>query len=98
MENSVGRLPNQVVRNRANSSGKGPAHMENTYKILTINIVGLPSSPDSFRTGPARLEKCQLIGTKLKLKKHENIVCQPLNQLAATGPTHLERGQFIRKT
>ena len=40
MENSEGRLANQVVRNRANSSGKGPAHMENTEKILTINIVG----------------------------------------------------------
>ena len=40
MKNSVGRLPNQVVHNRSNSSGKGPAHMENTEKILTINIIG----------------------------------------------------------
>ena len=40
MENSVGRLANQVVRNRANSSGKGPAHMENREKILSINFVG----------------------------------------------------------
>ena len=30
MENSVGRLYNQVVRNRDNSSGKEQAHMENT--------------------------------------------------------------------
>ena len=36
----VGRLPNDVVHNRAHSSGKGPAHMENTENILTINIVG----------------------------------------------------------
>ena len=40
MENSVGRLPNQVVRNRAISSGRWPAHTENTEKILTIVIVG----------------------------------------------------------
>ena len=40
MENSRGRLPDQAIRNRANSSVKGPAHMENTEKIITINIAG----------------------------------------------------------
>ena len=29
MENSEGRLPDQLVRNRANASGNGPAHLEN---------------------------------------------------------------------
>ena len=32
MENRVGQLPNQVVRNRANSSGKGPDHLYNIKK------------------------------------------------------------------
>ena len=47
---------------------KGPAYMENTEKILTISIIGW-LSPYSSGTGPARREKCQLIGRKLKQKK-----------------------------
>ena len=46
---------------------------------------------------PFGLEKWQLIGIKLKLKKHVNIVGQPLNQLvcnransSGNGPAHLE--------
>ena len=72
MKNSVSQLPNQVVRNRANSSGKGPAHMENTEKYINKLISLAGSSPYSSLTGPARVEKCQLIGAKLKLKKNIN--------------------------
>ena len=59
MENSKGRLPNQVIRNTANSSGKGTAHMENTEKILTINIVGWLFSRLVWKSGkvPAHWHK-----------------------------------------
>ena len=32
MENIGGRLPNQIVRNRAKSFGNGPTHMKNIEK------------------------------------------------------------------
>ena len=97
IENSVGRIPNQVIHNRANSSAKGPAHMENTEKILTVNIVGglffrlVCNCPRLSKKVPAHRHKTQ---TK---KKEENIVCQPLNQLVCNranssgkGPAHLD--------
>ena len=65
------------------SSATGPTHLERSQLIqffLTVIIVGWLLSR-LVRTGPAHLGKCQLIGTKLNLKKHENIVGQPLNQL-----------------
>ena len=31
-EKCMGRFPNQVVRNKANSSGNGPPHMKNIEK------------------------------------------------------------------
>ena len=39
MKSIVGQAHNKLVCNRANSSGKGPAHLENTKGRLTINIV-----------------------------------------------------------
>ena len=91
MENSVGWLPDQVVHNRANSSGKGPAHMKNAENRLTINIVGwLFSQPGWDRASSSGKVPAHRHKTKTK-KKHENIVCQP----SATGPTHLEMGQLI---
>ena len=81
MENSVGRLPNQVIRNRANSSGKRPAHMENPEK--TLNIVG--------RLFSRLIWKCQLMDTKLKLKKKWEY-CGPAPQ-----PARLEHGELIWK-
>ena len=70
-------------------------------KNILISLAG--SSPDSSGTGPVRLEKCQLIGTKLKLKKHENIVGQPLKQfvcnksnLSGNGPAHLKKYKIER--
>ena len=53
------------------------------------------SSPNSTGTGPAHLAKCQLIGTKLK--QHENVVGQPLNQLVCNGANSSGKGQLIWK-
>ena len=47
-EHFMGRLPNQLVRNRTNSSGKGPVHLENVKR--KINKYEL-----------ARLDQAQLI-------------------------------------
>ena len=94
MENSVARLSNKVVHNRANSSGEGPAHIENTEKKQNlISLAG--SSPDSSGTGIVRQERCQLIGTKLNIKTPENRWTSPSTSLSATGPTHLESSQLI---
>ena len=91
MENSVGQLPNQVVRNRANSSGQESAHMEYTEKILIINIVGWIFSglvwnrPSSSGKVPAHRHKTET----------EKMWASPSTSSSATGPSHLERGQLI---
>ena len=40
MKNIVGQPLDQLVRNTANSAGKGPTHLKNTHKKMKINIAG----------------------------------------------------------
>ena len=54
MENRVGRFPNQFIRNGANSSGKGLAHLQNTEKKVNNWYRGLALLP-------THLEKRHLI-------------------------------------
>ena len=68
LETSVGRLPNQAVRHRANSSEKRPAHMVNTENMLTSNIVGWLFS-NSSETGTARRKSTTSSLAENKIKK-----------------------------
>ena len=93
IENIVGRLLDQLVCCRANSSGNGPARLENTNKIFYDQHSGLALLP----TRPVQAEKKRIIIWKrvkdkiqetvkkiliLPLLLNENIVGQALNQLA----------------
>ena len=91
MDNSVGRLPNQVSATGLTHLERGQliSKIQKKYKQLTL-LAG--SSPDSSGKVPARLERCQLVWKRVKEKinetvkkglllQHENIVSQPLNQL-----------------
>ena len=79
MRNIVGRPLNQLVDNRANSSGERQTYRK---KRLTINIIGHGSSPCSYGTGPAhrRVEKGQLI---IVWRRASSSSC-------GEGPAHLE--------
>ena len=84
------------------SSGK---HQKIDYQLL----LWAGSSPNSSGTGPARLEKHQLLWKRVKeinetVKKrisslfiHKNIAPQLLNQCVCNRPTHLERVQLVWK-
>ena len=53
LENFMGRLLNQLICNRANSSGKGPAHLGNVKRKVKLTV-------------PTGLEQSQLIWKQQK--------------------------------